>query len=151
MKIYLPKSNDIAKKLPVIIFSYGLGGSPEGYEFVVDYWATNGFVSMPIQHIGSDDFGWKGVPKVEIMRAMRKAASYKLHPFQSRLPPAVKLDFQESSFIRVKHFRPAFLRPFFLRGIPPCSSLRMKYYLRRLLARLRYLPATCFRRSFFGS
>ncbi len=77
VKIYLPSSTDATKKLPVIIFSHGLGGSREGYEFVGEHWAMNGFVSVHIQHIGSDNSVWKDVPKAQIMSAMRKAAGYK--------------------------------------------------------------------------
>jgi predicted dienelactone hydrolase len=47
---------------PVIIFSHGLGGSRNGYAYLGRHWASNGFVSVHIQHSGSD---------VEILRGTR--------------------------------------------------------------------------------
>jgi predicted dienelactone hydrolase len=39
---------------PVIIFSHGLGGSREGYAYLGNHWAANGFISVHPQHAGSD-------------------------------------------------------------------------------------------------
>ncbi len=77
VKIYLPKLNSTDKKMPLIIFSHGLGGSREGYQFLGEHWAKNGFVSVHVQHIGSDDSVWKNAPKTELISAMRKAAGIK--------------------------------------------------------------------------
>jgi predicted dienelactone hydrolase len=52
VKVYYPVP---AKgKLPVIIFSHGLGGSREGYSYVGKYWAAHGYVSVHLTHAGSD-------------------------------------------------------------------------------------------------
>src|SRR5882672_6583070 len=56
-KIYFPKSGN--GPFPVIIFSHGLGGSREGYEYLGQYWASHGYVSVHLQHAGSDDAIWR--------------------------------------------------------------------------------------------
>ena len=79
VKIYLPKSTGaVQEKSPVIIFSHGLGGSREGYQYVGEFWAANGFVSVHLQHIGSDDSVWKGAKtKLEGIASLRRAAGFK--------------------------------------------------------------------------
>ncbi len=67
-KIYFPAA---AGKYPVIIFSHGLGGTCDGYEYIGVHWAKNGYVSVHIQHKGSDDGVWRG--KSNPMQEMRKA------------------------------------------------------------------------------
>ena len=52
VKIYFPKN--AAGRFPVIIFSPGLGGSREGYEYLGREWAGHGYVSIHLQHPGSD-------------------------------------------------------------------------------------------------
>jgi dienelactone hydrolase len=56
VKIYFPEG---AGPFPVIVFSHGLGGSREGYEYLGQYWAAHGYVSVHLQHIGSDESLWK--------------------------------------------------------------------------------------------
>lgn len=70
-RIYLPERQDAAA--PVIIFSHGLGGTRNGYEYLGRHWAQNGFVSVHIQHVGSDDSIWRNNPRP--MQAMREATS----------------------------------------------------------------------------
>ena len=50
--VYLPASSTSAA--PVIIFSHGLGGTRDGYAYLGRHWASNGFVSVHVQHLGSD-------------------------------------------------------------------------------------------------
>jgi dienelactone hydrolase len=52
VKIYYPTT--APSKLPVIIFSHGLGGSREGYSYLGKYWASHGYVSVHLTHHGSD-------------------------------------------------------------------------------------------------
>src|SRR5437879_4469297 len=56
-KIYFPKEG--AGALPVVIFSHGLGGSRDGYEYLGRHWAGCGYVSVHLQHIGSDSAVWR--------------------------------------------------------------------------------------------
>jgi predicted dienelactone hydrolase len=46
VKIYYPK--DLGGPVPVVIFSHGLGGSREGYEYLGRHWAGCGFVSVHV-------------------------------------------------------------------------------------------------------
>ena len=71
VKIYYPKS--AAGKLPIIIFSHGLGGSRDGYEYLGHFWASHGYVSVHVQHLGSDSAVWQGLPLEEIMPALKKS------------------------------------------------------------------------------
>ena len=67
-KIYFPKEG--AGPCPVIIFSHGLGGSREHYEYLGRHWAGCGYVSVHLQHVGSDAAWWKGQPPGEVPKAM---------------------------------------------------------------------------------
>ena len=70
VKIYLPKTG--RGPFPVIIFSHGLGGSRDGYEYLGRHWASHGYVSVHLQHKGSDTAVWKG--QARPMEAMREFA-----------------------------------------------------------------------------
>ncbi len=72
VKIYAPKGTD--GPYPVIIFSHGLGGSRETYEYLGRHWASCGYISVHLQHLGSDNAVWEGLPRGEAMENMRKAA-----------------------------------------------------------------------------
>ncbi|BCM89248.1 hypothetical protein IAD21_01093 [Abditibacteriota bacterium] len=68
VKIYFPKGNG---PFPVIMFSHGLGGTREMYQYLGSYWAAHGFVAVHLQHIGSDDSVWRGgVDRQNLMGAM---------------------------------------------------------------------------------
>lgn len=70
VKFYYPATS--AKPLPVIVWSHGLGGSREGYEYLGRHWASKGYVSVHLQHAGSDrEVLRSGRP----MQAMKKAAA----------------------------------------------------------------------------
>jgi len=71
VKIYLPKP--AAKPAPVIIFSHGLGGSCEGYGYLGEYWAGHGYVSVHVQHPGSDSAVWLDSIDGGPMAAMRRS------------------------------------------------------------------------------
>jgi predicted dienelactone hydrolase len=71
VKIYFPGEGD--GPFPVIIFSHGLGGTREGYEYLGRQWAANGYVVIHLQHIGSDDGTWRGQDRP--MQSMRAAAN----------------------------------------------------------------------------
>ena len=73
VKIYYPKT--AAGAFPVIIFSHGLGGSRDGYEYLGRHWAASGYVSVHVQHIGSDSRVWQDAAPGETMENMRHAAA----------------------------------------------------------------------------
>jgi predicted dienelactone hydrolase len=69
VKIYSPQG---AGQFPVIVFSHGLGGSRDGYEYLGRYWASHGYVSVHVQHLGSDSAVWQGT--LHPLKSMRAAA-----------------------------------------------------------------------------
>jgi dienelactone hydrolase len=71
IKAYLPKG--VEGPCPVIIFSHGLGGTREGYSYLGGYWASHGYVSVHLQHLGSDDAVWRNERPRKRMEAMRQA------------------------------------------------------------------------------
>ncbi len=72
VKLYYPETGT---GLPVIVFSHGLGGTREGYEYLGRHWASWGYLSVHVQHLGSDDSVWRGLPPADIPPAMRKVAA----------------------------------------------------------------------------
>jgi predicted dienelactone hydrolase len=70
VKIYYPA--DLQAPAPLVVFSHGLGGTREGYEYLGRHWASYGYISLHIQHIGSDDAVWRG--QEHPMQAIRQAA-----------------------------------------------------------------------------
>jgi dienelactone hydrolase len=60
-KIYRPEvlSED---KYPVVVWSHGLGGTRDGAGFLGRYLASHGYLHVHIQHDGTDDSLWRGMP-----------------------------------------------------------------------------------------
>jgi len=73
VKIYSPKSG--SGPLPVIIFSHGLGGTCENYSYLGENWAAHGYVSVHLQHHGSDDAVWRDAGVGKRMQSMHKSAT----------------------------------------------------------------------------
>jgi len=60
IKIYEPEV--MSGRLPLVIFSHGLGSSREGYRYLGRYWASRGYVVIHVQHPGSDNrLSWLGL------------------------------------------------------------------------------------------
>ena len=57
-KIYFPKN--ATTPCPVLVFSHGLGGTRNNYEYLGQHWASHGYVVAHVQHHGSDDAAWRG-------------------------------------------------------------------------------------------
>lgn len=73
-RIYYPANS--TKPMPVIIFSHGLGASRVMYSYLGKAWSAGGFVSVHLQHAGSDDELAKGkTDPFEILGIMMKAVS----------------------------------------------------------------------------
>jgi len=70
-KIYYPSEGQ--GHWPVVIVSHGLGGSRDGLVYLGRHWASHGYVSVHIQHLGSDTAVWKG--KKDWLAAMRGAVA----------------------------------------------------------------------------
>jgi predicted dienelactone hydrolase len=71
VRIYFPQGG--SGPFPVIIFSHGLGGSREGYQYLGRHWASQGYVSVHLQHLGSDSAVWqkRWLPWLAMWRAAR--------------------------------------------------------------------------------
>lgn len=72
IRLYLPKSHQTTPG-PLIIFSHGIGGSRIGYSYLGQYWASKGFASLHVQHIGSDRSIWLGNPFNLVLRLQEAA------------------------------------------------------------------------------
>jgi len=57
VQVYYPAN--AKSPCPLIIFSHGLGGNRYGYAYLGEHWAGCGYISVHLQHIGSDDSVWK--------------------------------------------------------------------------------------------
>ena len=71
VRVYLPEGDGPSA---VVMFSHGLGGSCRGNSYLGRHWAGRGYVAVFMQHVGSDESVWKGVPLEDRLEAMRKAA-----------------------------------------------------------------------------
>jgi dienelactone hydrolase len=73
VKIYSPATGQ--GPFPVVIFSHGLGGTRDTYEYLGRHWASHGYVVVHVQHTGSDDRVWREAGWFNGMTAMRKAVA----------------------------------------------------------------------------
>jgi predicted dienelactone hydrolase len=62
-------------RMPVILFSHGLGGNRYGPAFLERRWRARGYVTVFLQHPGSDDTVWREAPPGERMSALRAAGT----------------------------------------------------------------------------
>jgi predicted dienelactone hydrolase len=67
--------SDIARtaRVPLIVFSHGMGGSRRGYSYLARYWAARGVASLHVQHVGSDTSVWAGNPFALVQRLQQAA------------------------------------------------------------------------------
>ncbi|MDH4391098.1 MAG: hypothetical protein QE285_06705 [Aquabacterium sp.] len=62
VRLYLPADVPLLQALPLVVFSHGIGGSRRGYSYLGRHWASQGFASLHLQHVGSDRAVWTGNP-----------------------------------------------------------------------------------------
>jgi predicted dienelactone hydrolase len=72
IRVYFPPAKSPSL---VILFSHGLGGSREGSGYLGEHWAGRGYVTVFLQHPGSDASVWKDKSAGRRMEAMREAAN----------------------------------------------------------------------------
>ena len=60
VRLYLPDSARADAPVPLIVFSHGIGGSRQGYSYLGRFWASQGYASLHLQHVGSDRSLWGG-------------------------------------------------------------------------------------------
>lgn len=86
IRVYLPTDDAPA---PVILFSHGLGGSREGCVYLGEHWAKRGYVSVFLQHPGSDTPVWQKEPPGVRMAALEDAATLENYLLRVKDVPAV--------------------------------------------------------------
>lgn len=90
IRVYLPPEETTEPKPhSVVLFSHGLGGARTGSAFLGKHWAARGYVSVFLQHPGSDEAVWKDEPLTKRMTALREAASAKNFMLRVKDVPAV--------------------------------------------------------------
>ena len=70
VRIHMPPG---AGPFPLILFSHGLGGSRAGGARWGRVWAENGFISIHLQHAGSDETLWKDKRPLDGLNSLRRA------------------------------------------------------------------------------
>jgi predicted dienelactone hydrolase len=80
LRIRLPESG---RRLPVILFSHGLGGSRSAGAEWGEQWAGHGFAVIHVQHPGSDGSIWRDKPPGERMAGLKGGAD--LQQFLARI------------------------------------------------------------------
>ena len=74
VRLYMPEvATASSAAVPLIVFSHGLGGSRNGYQYLGRFWASQGYASLHVQHIGSDNSLWRGNPLGLTMRLANAA------------------------------------------------------------------------------
>lgn len=73
-KLYLPAAESGQRgPVPLVVFSHGIGGSREGYTYLGKYFASHGYASLHVQHVGSDRQLWFGNPLTLLSRLQAAA------------------------------------------------------------------------------
>ena len=72
VRLYLP-STEPATRMPLVVFSHGIGGSRRGYSYLGNHFAANGIAALHVQHVGSDRTLWMGSP-LGLVGRLRDAA-----------------------------------------------------------------------------
>jgi predicted dienelactone hydrolase len=72
-RLHWPADLAPGARVPLIVFSHGLGGSRRGYSYLARYWAARGIASLHVQHAGSDTSLWTGNPMTLVKRLQMAA------------------------------------------------------------------------------
>ncbi len=73
LRLYWPAQAAPGEKVPLVVFSHGMGGSRRGYSYLGQYWASQGWASLHVQHVGSDRQIWLGNPFSLVARLQQAA------------------------------------------------------------------------------
>jgi len=73
VRLYLPDVASADRPVPLVVFSHGIGGSRAGYSYLGRFWASQGYASLHLQHVGSDRSVWMGNP-FEMLGRLQGAA-----------------------------------------------------------------------------
>ena len=61
-RLYWPAETTAGAKVPLAVFSHGIGGSRQGYSYLGRHWSSRGVACLHVQHMGSDASLWRGNP-----------------------------------------------------------------------------------------
>jgi len=75
VRVRLPDAATFSGRVPVVLFSHGLGGSVDAGAIWARDWANAGIATVHLQHPGSDASVWSKVPQPERMAALKAAAN----------------------------------------------------------------------------
>jgi predicted dienelactone hydrolase len=80
VKIYYPSAGK--GPFPVVLFSHGLGRTREDCAYLGTHWASRGYVSVFVEHAGSDEAVWRGKvqPKKHLKEAFDNPATMRNRP-----------------------------------------------------------------------
>jgi len=68
VRLYWPSDITPDMRIPLVVFSHGIGGSRQGYSYLGRYWAARGIASLHVQHVGSDSSLWAANPLTLVQR-----------------------------------------------------------------------------------
>lgn len=74
VRLYLPTAAS-GRRVPLVLFSHGMGGSRAGYSYLGQHWASNGFATLHVQHIGSDRSLWFDGSAISLVNRLQRAAN----------------------------------------------------------------------------
>lgn len=73
-RLHMPAYPNGETKVPLVLFSHGLGGSRYGYSYFGRYLASCGIASLHVQHVGSDRSLWGGGNPLNLLKRIQAAA-----------------------------------------------------------------------------
>jgi predicted dienelactone hydrolase len=84
VKIYYPAAGN--GPFPVVLFSHGLGRSREDCAYLGIHWASRGYVTVFVEHAGSDEGVWRGKvqPKKHLKEAYENPTTLRNRPLDLR-------------------------------------------------------------------
>lgn len=74
VRLYLPALASAARPVPLVVFSHGIGGSRRGYSYLGSHFASEGFASLHLQHVGSDRSLWGAGSPLALVGRLQGAA-----------------------------------------------------------------------------
>ena len=74
VRLYLPASASAARPVPLVVFSHGIGGSRRSYSYLGSHFASEGFASLHLQHVGSDRGLWTAGNPLALVGRLQDAA-----------------------------------------------------------------------------
>ncbi|MBI5271621.1 MAG: acetylhydrolase [Burkholderiales bacterium] len=74
-RLYWPAGDTVARdaRVPLVVFSHGIGGSRVGYSYLGRHLAALGWACLHVQHTGSDRSLWLGNPLTLVSRLQHAA------------------------------------------------------------------------------